>query len=176
MTLLRFAQSLLALLHFAQSLLAVLRFVQSLAIQWFQRLKKCPGTPSLKRTNGTINMHSRGSTEQYLCALDPHCGYLLKVKKVSWCPLIEEGHRLAIILENVLVPLIKEGQLSHKYAIANPVEPMNLLSKGPNESLPNIDPPYGKMSWYPVFYTTEVPELSPVILVKIYLCFAANSF
>ena len=32
--------------------------------------------------------------------------------------------------------LIKEGQLSHKYAIASPVEPMNLLSKGSNESLP----------------------------------------
>ena len=94
-------------------------------------------------------MHSRGSTEQYLCTLDPHCGYLLKVKKVSWCPLIEEDHRLAIILENVLVPLIKEGQLSHKYAIASPVESMNLVSKGPNKSSPNIDPPYGKMSWYP---------------------------
>ena len=47
-------------------------------------------------------------------------------------------------------PLIKEGQLSHKYAITSPVEPMNLLSKGPNESLPNIDPPYGKMSLYPL--------------------------
>ena len=31
---------------------------------------------------------------------------------------------------------LKEGQLSHKYAIASPVEPMNLLSKGSNESLP----------------------------------------
>ena len=36
----------------------------------------------------------------------------------------------------VLYPLIKEGQLSHKYAIASPVEPMNLLSKGSNELLP----------------------------------------
>ena len=36
----------------------------------------------------------------------------------------------------VSYPLIKEGQLSHKYAIAIPVEPMNLLSKGSNESLP----------------------------------------
>ena len=36
----------------------------------------------------------------------------------------------------VSCPLIKEGQLSHKYAIASPVEPMNLLSKGSNESLP----------------------------------------
>ena len=32
--------------------------------------------------------------------------------------------------------LINEGQLSHKYTIASPVEPMNLLSKGSNESLP----------------------------------------
>ena len=36
----------------------------------------------------------------------------------------------------VSYPLIKEGQLSHKYAIASSVEPMNLLSKGSNESLP----------------------------------------
>ena len=36
----------------------------------------------------------------------------------------------------VSYPLIKEGQLSHKYAIASYVEPMNLLSKGSNKSLP----------------------------------------
>ena len=36
----------------------------------------------------------------------------------------------------VSYPLIKEGQLSHKYAIASPVEPMNLLSKGSNDLLP----------------------------------------
>ena len=61
-------------------------------------MEKCPGTPSLKRANGAINIHSRGPTEQYLCALEPHYGCLHKVKKVSWCPLI------------------KEGQRSHKYA------------------------------------------------------------
>ena len=27
------------------------------------KVKKCPGTPSLKRANGAINMHSRGPTE-----------------------------------------------------------------------------------------------------------------
>ena len=36
----------------------------------------------------------------------------------------------------VSYPLIKEGQLSHKNAIASPVEPMNLLSKGSDELLP----------------------------------------
>ena len=36
----------------------------------------------------------------------------------------------------VSYPLIKEGQLSHEYAITSSVEPMNLLSKGSNESLP----------------------------------------
>ena len=80
--------------------------------------------------NKATNMHSRGPTEQHFYVWEPHHGYLHKLKKVSWCPLIKEGH------------------LSHKYAIASPVEPMNLLSKGPNESLPNIDPSYGKMSWY----------------------------
>ena len=54
--------------------------------------------------NKAINMHFRGPTEQHFYVWEPHCGYLLKVKKVSLCPLIEEGHRLAIILENVLVP------------------------------------------------------------------------
>ena len=49
----------------------------------------------------------------------------------------------------VSYPLIKEGQLSHKCTIASPVESMNLLSKGSNESLPNIDPPYRKMVSYP---------------------------
>ena len=57
----------------------------------------CPGAPSLKRANGAINMHSRGPTEQYLCALEAHHGCLHKVKK---CPGV----------------LIKEGQRSHKYA------------------------------------------------------------
>ena len=69
-------------------------------------------------SNKAINMHSRGPTEQHFYVWEPHRGYLHKVKKVSWCPLI------------------KEGQLSHKYAIASSVEPMNLLSKGSNESLP----------------------------------------
>ena len=36
----------------------------------------------------------------------------------------------------VSYPLIKEGQLSHKYAIVSSVEPMNLLSKGSNKLLP----------------------------------------
>ena len=49
----------------------------------------------------------------------------------------------------VSYPLIKEGQLSHKYTIASPVESMNLLSKCSDESLPNIDPPYRKMVSYP---------------------------
>ena len=58
--------------------------------------------------NGSIkllqNLHSRGSMKQHFYVWEPRCGYLLKVKKVSWCPLTEGGHRLAIILENVLVP------------------------------------------------------------------------
>ena len=54
--------------------------------------------------NKAINMHFRGPTEQHFYIWEPRCGYLLKVKKVSLCPLIEEGHSLAIILENVLVP------------------------------------------------------------------------
>ena len=45
--------------------------------------------------------------------------------------------------------LIKEGQLSHKYAIASPVEPMNLLSKGSNESLPKYHSTIWKMVSYP---------------------------
>ena len=36
----------------------------------------------------------------------------------------------------VSYPLIKEGQLSRKYAIASLVETMNLLSKGSKELLP----------------------------------------
>ena len=59
-------------------------FAQSLSIQWFYRIAK--------------NLHYRGSTEQHFYVWEPHCGYLHKVKKVSWHPLI------------------KEGQLSHKYA------------------------------------------------------------
>ena len=54
--------------------------------------------------NEAINLHSRGPTEQHLYVLEPHHGYLHKVKNVSWCPLIKESHHLAIILENVLVP------------------------------------------------------------------------
>ena len=106
----------MTLRRFAQSLLTLPRFAQSLSIQWFHQIGKCAGTPML--SNCSKNMHSRGPTEQHLCALEPHRGCLLKVKKVSW------------------YPLIIEGQQSHKYAIASPVEPMNLLSKVSNESLP----------------------------------------
>ena len=42
---------------------------------------KCAGTPSLKRANGAINMHSRGPTKQHFYVWEPHCGY----------PLIKEG-------------------------------------------------------------------------------------
>ena len=49
-----------------------------------------------------------------------------------------------------MYPLIKEGQLSHKYAIASPVEPMNLLSKVLTNRCQNIDPPYRKMVSYPL--------------------------
>ena len=48
--------------------------------------------------NKAINLHSRGSTEQYFYVWEPHCGCLHKVKKVCWCPFIGEG------------------QQSHKYA------------------------------------------------------------
>ena len=81
-------------------------------------------------SNCSKNMHSRGPTEQHLCALEPHRGCLLKVKKVSW------------------YPLIIEGQQSHKYAIASPVEQMNLLSKVSNESLPK----YRSTIWKNVSY------------------------
>ena len=54
--------------------------------------------------NKAINMHSSGPTEQHFYIWEPRCGYLHKVKKNVLVPLIEEGHRLAIILENVLVP------------------------------------------------------------------------
>ena len=40
--------------------------------------------------NKAINMHSRRPTEQHFYVLEPRCGYLLVVKKVSLCPLIEE--------------------------------------------------------------------------------------
>ena len=48
--------------------------------------------------NETINLHSRGSTEQHFYVWEPRCGCLHKVKKVCW------------------YSLIKEGQRSHKYA------------------------------------------------------------
>ena len=69
-------------------------------------------------SNEVMNMHSRGPAEQHLYVWESHRGYLHKAEKVRWCPLI------------------KKGQQSHKYTIASPVEPMNLLSKGSNESLP----------------------------------------
>ena len=40
--------------------------------QKFLHIGKCLGTPSLKRANWAIKIHSRGLTEQYLCALEPH--------------------------------------------------------------------------------------------------------
>ena len=49
-------------------------------------------------SNKAINMHSRGPTEQYFYVWEPYHGYLDKVKKVRW------------------YPLIKKGQQSHKYA------------------------------------------------------------
>ena len=49
-------------------------------------------------SNKAINMHPRGPMEQHLCVLEPHRGWLHKVKKVSW------------------YPLMKKGQWSHKYA------------------------------------------------------------
>ena len=49
-------------------------------------------------SNKAINMHSRGPTKQYFYVWEPHHGYLHKVKKVRW------------------YPLIKKGQRSHKYA------------------------------------------------------------
>ena len=111
------------------------RFAQLLSIQWFHQIGKCAGTPML--SNCSTNMHSRGPTEQHLCALEPHRGCLLKVKKVSW------------------YPLIIEGQQSHKYAITSPVEPMNLLSKDSNESLPKYRSTiWKKWSRTPMFYTT----------------------
>ena len=51
-------------------------------------------------------------------------------------------------------PCIREGQQSHKYAITSPVEPMNSLLKGPNESLPNN----GKMRWYCQVYRLQIIE------------------
>ena len=57
------------------------------AIKLLHLIEKCA------ISNEAINMHSRGPTEQYLCALEPHHGCLHKVKNVSWCPLIQEGQR-----------------------------------------------------------------------------------
>ena len=36
-------------------------------------------------------MRSRGSTEQHFYVWEHYCGYLHKLKKVSWYPLIKEG-------------------------------------------------------------------------------------
>ena len=77
------------------------RFAQSLGGCSLASLSHFPFNGSIKLLQ---NLHSRGSLKQHFYIWEPRCGYLLKVKKVSWCPLIEEGHRLAIILENVLVP------------------------------------------------------------------------
>ena len=49
-------------------------------------------------------------------------------------------------------PCIRDGQQSHKYTITSPVELMNLLLKGPNESLPNN----GKMRWYYQVYRLQI--------------------
>ena len=77
-------------------------FAQSLGGRFLASLSHFPFNGSIKFLQ---NLHSRGSIKQHFYVWEPCCGYLLKVKKkVSWCPLIEEGHRLAIILENVLVP------------------------------------------------------------------------
>ena len=57
--------------------------------------------------------------------------------------------KIPIYWKMVSYPLIKEGQLSHKYAIAIPVEPMNLLSKGSNKSLPKYRSTIWKMVSYP---------------------------
>ena len=57
-------------------------------------------------------MHSRGPTEQYLCALEPHHGCLHKVKKVYWCPLIKEGqwsHKYAFLRVNVAIKMENGG-------------------------------------------------------------------
>ena len=72
------------------------------------KVKKCPGTPSLKRANGAIklemswyphankllekcvifnkaiNMHSRGLTEQHFYVWEPHCGCCLQAKNVRF--------------------------------------------------------------------------------------------
>ena len=76
------------------------RFAQSLGGCSLDSLSHFPFNGSIKLLQ---NLHSRGSMKQHFYIWEPRCGYLLKVKKVSWCPLIEEGHCLAIILENVLV-------------------------------------------------------------------------
>ena len=100
------------LLRFAQSLggcsLASLcrwgtlpRFALLLGGRSLALLSRFPFNGSIKLLQ---NLHSRGSMKQHFYVWEPRCGYLLKVKKVSWCPLIEGGHRLTIILENVLVP------------------------------------------------------------------------
>ena len=44
---------------------------------------KCAGTPSLKRTNGAINMHSRGQMKQHFYIWELHCGYPL-IKESQW--------------------------------------------------------------------------------------------
>ena len=38
--------------------------------------KKCTHTPSLERASKAISMHSRGSTEQCFCVLEPSHGCL----------------------------------------------------------------------------------------------------
>ena len=48
-------------------------------------------------------MHSLGPTEQYFCILEPHCGYLHKVKKCAGTPSLKRDNGV-IEIENVLVP------------------------------------------------------------------------
>ena len=64
--------------------------------------------------------------------------------------------------------LIKEGQLSHKYAIMSSVELMNLLSKGSKESLPK----YRSTIWKNVL----VPSCSILLLMVLILETEAQEF
>ena len=63
-------------------------------------------------------------------------GASIRRKKCAGAPSLKRATVSHNIGKMSWYPLNKEGQLSHKYAIASPVEPMNLLSKGSNELLP----------------------------------------
>ena len=110
-------------------------------------------------SNKAINMHSRGSTEQYLCALEPHHGCLHKVKKCPGAPSLKRANG-AINMHSRGPTLPSKWKMSwyphaikllKKFAISN--KAINMHSSGSTEQyLCALEPHHGclhKVKKYP---------------------------